>query len=82
MIMRVTHNSECAKILCMGDDLLRLLESQAAAANTRAREVAYRATLSGSDKDKWQRESEEWSKVAKKLEEAIVIRRKETEVQP
>jgi hypothetical protein len=65
-----------------GDELLRLLESQAAAASKRSRELAYIATMSGSDKHKWQRESNEWSKVAKKWEEAIIIRRKETEAQP
>jgi hypothetical protein len=65
-----------------GDELLMLLESQADAANTHARELAYRATLSGSDKDKWQREAAEWSKFVKKLEEAIIIRRKENEAQP
>ena len=65
-----------------GDELLKLLESQAAAAKVRAHELAYRAIMSGSDKQKWQREADEWSKFAKKCEEAIVLRRKETEGQP
>jgi|HubBroStandDraft_4_1064222.scaffolds.fasta_scaffold256652_2 hypothetical protein len=65
-----------------GDELLKLLESQAASATKRSRELAYMANMSGTDKHKWQRESEEWSKVAKKWEEAITLRRKETEGKP
>jgi hypothetical protein len=65
-----------------GDALLRLLESQAAAAKAHAHELAYRAMMSGSDKQKWQREADEWSKFAKKCEEAIILRRKETGAQP
>lgn len=65
-----------------GDELLKLLESQAAAATKRSRELAYIATMSGNEKHKWQRESEEWSKVAKKWEEAIILRRRETETHP
>jgi hypothetical protein len=65
-----------------GDELLRLLESQAAAAKSRSRELAYIATMSGSDKHKWQREADAWDKFAKKWEEAIILRRKETERPP
>jgi hypothetical protein len=65
-----------------GDELLRLLETQAAAARARSHELAYIATMSRSDKHKWQREADEWAKFAKKWEEAIIIRRKETEGQP
>jgi hypothetical protein len=64
-----------------GDQLLTLLESQAAAAKARAHELAYRAMMSGSDKQKWQREADEWSRFAKKCEEAIVLRRNETNLQ-
>jgi len=65
-----------------GDELLRLLESQAAAAKSRSRELAYIANMSGSDKHKWQREAEAWDKFARKWEEAIILRRNETEGPP
>jgi hypothetical protein len=63
----------------MGDDLLTLMESEFATALQRANTFAAIAETSGLDeRDRWRRASEEWADSARKWQEAITIRRKET----